>query len=468
MQTIAFVPLLLWAQGLIRVLDINPLGDSTIADRVGVGGMLYFSANDGSTGVELWRSGGTEPSTSLIDLEPGSLSSYPGALVEWNGELFFAASSTAYGNELMRGNGGAPVLVKDIRVGSGGSGPSQFTPFDGDLFFSAWDGTLDTDFTQTIQLWRTDGSSLGTTLVKTFYDVAVTPVLGNFVVHEGKLLVVAAGSGQNRHQIWSSDGTPGGTTFIFDGLTPPSVFLAGKFTSFQGQLYFPCQAGAYGWELWRSDGTSLGTQLFKDQRPGTDSSYPNNLTPHGNTLYYTGMINNFDTTLMRTMGTPETTQEALPGLMIRNPAYLAVKGPHLYFYAQGNLGQGLYRTDGSEVGTELLHLFLGMKYLVPVQDLLYFIAEDTPHGVEMWRSDGSAAGTEIVVDFTTGSASSFMLNSNVTNDKPLLVGSYLYTSPTVADPELYRLDASFPTLYDWVALWPTVNVLQLIETFLMP
>jgi len=89
MQPIVFVPLLFWAQGLIRVRDINPLGDSTIANRVGVGGMVYFSANDGSAGAELWRSGGTEPSTTLFDLEPGGLSSYPSALVEWKGYFPF-------------------------------------------------------------------------------------------------------------------------------------------------------------------------------------------------------------------------------------------------------------------------------------------------------------------------------------------------------------------------------------------
>ena len=52
------------------------------------------------------------------------------------------------------------VLVADLLVGAGGSNPSHFVNVNGTLFFSANDGVNGTE------LWKSDGTSVGTTLVK--------------------------------------------------------------------------------------------------------------------------------------------------------------------------------------------------------------------------------------------------------------------------------------------------------------
>ena len=57
-----------------------------------VNGTLFFTANDGENGNELWKSDGTEAGTSLVkDIRPGSYSSYVDNLTNFEGKLFFSA-----------------------------------------------------------------------------------------------------------------------------------------------------------------------------------------------------------------------------------------------------------------------------------------------------------------------------------------------------------------------------------------
>ena len=122
------------------VLDIyegTPGGNPTHLAQIN--NDLYFNADDGINGFELWKTDGTAGGTVLLaDINPDG-SSYPEYLTNCNGTLFFRADKGVNGSELWKSDGTAEgtVLVKDISVGGGGSFPSQFTFFGGYTYFFA-------------------------------------------------------------------------------------------------------------------------------------------------------------------------------------------------------------------------------------------------------------------------------------------------------------------------------------------
>ena len=78
-----------------------------------VGGTLYFTADDGANGRELWRSDGTSDGTTMVaDVNPGG-GSAPDFLTGAAGTLYFRADDGTDGIELWRSDGTSTTLVKD-------------------------------------------------------------------------------------------------------------------------------------------------------------------------------------------------------------------------------------------------------------------------------------------------------------------------------------------------------------------
>ena len=126
-----------------------------------------FAADDSTTGIELWRTDGTATGTGLVkDINTtATLNSFPGAsgtpfpteFVFFNGAWFFSADDGVTGTELWKSDGtpGGTVRVKDIRSGASSS-PRGFTVFNNFLYFSADDGVSGRE------LWKTDGTEANT------------------------------------------------------------------------------------------------------------------------------------------------------------------------------------------------------------------------------------------------------------------------------------------------------------------
>ena len=74
-------------------------------------GKLFFAANDGVHGDELWRSDGTEAGTYLVkDINPGSAAAFQSyiereEMVNLNGWAYFAANDGVHGIELWKSDG---------------------------------------------------------------------------------------------------------------------------------------------------------------------------------------------------------------------------------------------------------------------------------------------------------------------------------------------------------------------------
>jgi ELWxxDGT repeat protein len=89
----------------------------------------------------------------VTDANPGAFN--PTDLVDLNGTVYFEANGGAHGAQLWKYDGSTASEVADIN-GNNGSSPANLTPFDNVLLFTANDGTHGNE------LWRSDGTAAGT------------------------------------------------------------------------------------------------------------------------------------------------------------------------------------------------------------------------------------------------------------------------------------------------------------------
>jgi len=86
--------------------------------------------------------------------------------------------------------------------------------------------------------------------------------------------------------LWKSDGTSDGTVMVKDIYSGFSGSFPSYLTVVGNSLYFRANDGTNGTELWKSDGTSAGTVMVKDIKSGSGGSNPASLTAIGSTLYF--------------------------------------------------------------------------------------------------------------------------------------------------------------------------------------
>jgi len=392
--------------GTVMVKDIRPGSEgSNLGNFTAMGGMLYFSADDGINGEELWKSDGTAAGTVLVkDIWPGSISAFPGNfrnLRVIGGTLYFSADDGINGEELWKSDGTAAgtVLVKDILLGSASAKPSLPTAVGNTLYFSADDGTNGRE------LWKSDSTAVGTVLVKDIRPGSISAFPGDFRV-VGGTLYFSADDGTNGRELWKSDGTAAGTVLVRDIQPGSSGSSLSDFTVAGGTLYFRAFDDFNGDRLWKSDGTAAGTVLA-----GSSGFSPLSLTVVGGTLYFTVAgdrgeelwnSNNTVAGAVRVFGTG--TAESSP----RFPYFsLTAVGDTLYFTASHvTYGRELWKSDAANPGIALFVKditpgFSGddeFRNLTAVGNMLYFSADNGVDGGELWKSDGTDAGTVMVKD----------------------------------------------------------------------
>jgi ELWxxDGT repeat protein len=157
------------ADGTVMVRDINPppYGGSNPSNFTNVDSLLYFTANHYMTGIELWKSNGTwngSVGTDLVkDIYPGpSVGSTgngnPSWLTNVSGTLFFSADDGTHGRELWKRTN-STYMVKDITPGAAGSEINAFRALNGKLVFEAGGSNG-------YELWVSDGTESGTHIIK--------------------------------------------------------------------------------------------------------------------------------------------------------------------------------------------------------------------------------------------------------------------------------------------------------------
>ena len=196
-------------------------------------------------------------------------------------QLYFVADDGVHGRELFVTDATAEGthIVRDIRPGSDGSAIRSLTPFGDRLLFTADDGS------HGVELWMTDGTSQGTFLVKDIHRGTGSGFPLGLAVVDG-VAYFAAGTKREGRELWRSDGTEAGTRLVADLSSGSASSRPSGFTEVNGTILFTAdvtsesgsgrrrQTVYLGRELWRTDGTSAGTALVKDINPGFSRFIP--------------------------------------------------------------------------------------------------------------------------------------------------------------------------------------------------
>ena len=389
-------------------------------------GRIWFNAPDGEK-FGLWTSDGTPAGTRRIADVP-----VDERLIEGGGEAYFAVRANGRAQLLASdGTAAGTAVIADFSLPPS-SNPRNFVPFGKRMLFQTYEKAWTSDgtaagtrrfpdyfyrgaafgdsicYAEDFELRRTDG--IGSTLVATF------PKYIESLVANGPLLFFWAGDD------YISDGTAAGTrradappafaTYILghyvwkdrgglhdivvgepprlvksDFVTEPStpVYDAGGL-----QLFL--RPTVRGIELWRSDGADAGTYAiasFDDAKLGE-------VAVAADILYFV-----LDGALWRSDGTAGGTFRFAAPALVRD---LTPLDDRVLFTSENErYVRQLWVADaaGARV-VEDLGERAAISDLVAANGVVFFAADDGVHGGELWRTDGTAAGTFLVADVEPG------------------------------------------------------------------
>ena len=396
------------------------------------GDYVYFINHD-----KLWRTDGTESGTLVVKNEllvryyDHSIRSSRIEIADHNGIIYFTASDGEHGYELWKSDGtdDGTVMVKDINTSTHDSVEEHTRVYKKGLhyYFAAKTESGHTG------LWKTDGSEIGTTLVKDFnlgssrYDGTYRP---NQLVQAGNSFYFTAFDKVSGREIWKSDGTVLGTMLLKDINEGVNGSYPDNLISKEGKTYFT--VGNYGSQsLWTTDGTEegtvsilAGTSIYSRRSDADTPATQSDMVIINGIFYFSQNISNLGgrgkAGLWKSDGTSEGTVLIKTMSIDGNIINMVELNNSLYF----TISDQLWKSDGSKAGTIKVKdldnkedVFVGMiDPLIVLSNKLYFGAGD-----KLWVSDGSSSGTKMIID-TYMSNSQTIFTGLVTN------GNLLYFS----------------------------------------
>ena len=374
------------AGSLWRIRDGNApekiaLLDGAVDHVIAADGFTYFTVRQtytASSGItapisyyDLWRTDGTTKGTYKLFDDPifSTLYSTPPPLAMLNGELFYGSLWKTDGTKENR------ELVIEASA-------DELIRFDDQLVLLDYDGD---------RILITDGTAAGSRTLAD-YSTDRDRFLTSAVRAGDRIYFVVSGYDETKpDELWTTDGTPNGTSLL-------KRFPAGhrpQLHESDGILLFEGHDPKHGHELWRSDGTPEGTRLLKDIKKGSASSAPRILAAVGNLTYFMADDARHGRELWRTDGTRKRTvlvADLHPGPaepFIQHPT--AVAGNLLFTANDGVHGTEPWIIRPNQPPALLADIFPGRESsdptnFAPHNNLLYFSANDYLHGRELWST----------------------------------------------------------------------------------
>ena len=428
-----------------------------------VGTTLYFQANDGTNGQELWQFDTTSTASSsnpslVYNIWPGG-HSYPTHLGAVGTTLYFQADDgRGYGRELWQFNttsgasSGNPSMVQDFLIGVEGSEPNYPQAVGTSLYFvieqSVGGG-----------LWMLDTSApsaisseliLPTPRTISFFDPQSSCLTEE--VYGDKVYA------STEHGLWQMDPASKSGIVVAHGMGGCHSEIIGD------TMYHSVYFDGIGYELWKYNFTNGAEELVYDINSGSGDSAPEYLESVGTTLYFQAddgggqqgrELWKFETTSTSSSSNPSMVYDIRYGSLDSNPNDLTAVGSTLYFQAtDGTNGNELWQFDTTSAASSSNPSMVydiwtynngsNPRYLESLGTTLYFQANDGTNGAELWQFDTTSAvsssNPSMIYDIVSGSGSS--------NPEYLkIVGTTLYfnAADSTNGQELWQFDTSTST-----------------------
>ena len=415
------------SNGALYLQSLSPVKSNVVAFN----GSLFYITQDFNTNksylnkVDLaWDS--VYSVTAGLEPNPNS------RIMVFNGALYFSARETGdadplHGWELWRMDTSQQFsLVKDIHP-TGNASPAILGETNGWLIFSAQDGTNGRG------IWRTDGTLSGSTLVKDFSADQGTGLSIQLLEVVGGKLAISVTGDISDSGLWTTNGSTSGTIRIGD--IPEWDYFV--WAVFNDHFYYSATSAFHGTEVWATDGISSGAE-YADFYPGARSSLPLAMAACGSRLCISADDGQHGTELWATDGTQAGTQMVVD--MNTAPpdsspwGFTKAEGQAFFIASDQVSATNLWRTDSTQAGTVALNQdstisFVGLTdlyqqgLLLAIGSNVYFTASDPAHGQELWRSDGTMAGTKMVKDIYPGVTGSMPYQITVVEDRIYFVAN---------------------------------------------
>lgn len=188
--------------GTTMVSNVDTGGNANPQDFIVSQGLLFFTAFTTGNGREMHYVDTNNQQSVYRSINPGAADAMPSGnqYIEYNNVLYFLANNGTSGNELWRIDRSISgiadtAMVKDINT-SGDSNPSNFIVFGGKLLFQANDGI------HGAELWQTDGTEAGTFMVADINPGSGSSSPTDFAIINTNEMLFTANDGTTGNELW--------------------------------------------------------------------------------------------------------------------------------------------------------------------------------------------------------------------------------------------------------------------------